>query len=215
MFIQCTKVSITINTSKDIYQRNVLCLFRAVVKLRISIGGCWYLMCGLLDVYTATQKKPDDECSMFHQKVHTCTKLYGVTSMEANRYVRWCENLKCWLWNCSCRITQMMTYGLFLIQETWQQIMQKKKNRQGTACSLRHTLHSNIARAIFRHKSEKLLQKKQLPDYTALGPRSQQQWCNLVFRRPGWIITMAAQNRNYKFNKSVIYYWVLKIIFLI
>jgi hypothetical protein len=42
------------------------------------------------------------------------TKLYGVTTMEANRFVHWCENLKFWLWNCSCRITQMM------IQETWQ-----------------------------------------------------------------------------------------------
>jgi hypothetical protein len=44
----------------------------------------------------------------------------------------------------------------------------------------------------------------QLPDYTALGPKSQQQWRNLVFCRPGWVITMAALNRNYEFKKSVI-----------
>lgn len=47
-------------------------------------------MCGLLDVYTATHKKPGG-CSTFHQKVHTCTKLYGVTPMDANSFVHWCE----------------------------------------------------------------------------------------------------------------------------
>jgi len=81
-------------------------------------------MCGLFDVYTAAQKKPDDGCSMFHWKVHTCTKLYGVTPMEANRFVHWCETLRLWLWNCSYRTTQMMKYSLLLIQETWQQKMQ-------------------------------------------------------------------------------------------
>jgi hypothetical protein len=149
---------------------------------------------------------PDDGCSMFHRKVHTCTKLCRVTPLEANCFVHWCENLKFWLWNCSCRITQIIKYGLLLIQETWQQKMQITEWAQPAV--LRYTLRNNIARAIFLHvweaSPEAEIQEGQLPDYTALGSKSQQQWRNLVFCRPGWVITMAALNKNYEHKKSVI-----------
>lgn len=158
MFIQCKNAQITLNSSHDIYQRNMLCLFQTVVKLGINIGDFWDLMSGLLGMYTATQNIPNDGCSIFHQKGHTRTKLYGVTPMEANRFVHWCENLKFWLWNCSCRITQMMKYGLLLIQETWQQKMQITDWAR-PAVWVKHYVN-NIAWAIFRHKSETLLQKQ-------------------------------------------------------
>jgi hypothetical protein len=59
------------------------------------------------------------------------------------------------LW--SNRITQIMKYSLLLIQETWQQKMQITDWAQP---AVRYTLRSNIARAIFRRKSAKLLQKQ-------------------------------------------------------